>query len=51
VALILGLGLALAVGKLEAASHSHAGHDHAGHDHADHDHAGHDHAPGDGHSH
>jgi zinc and cadmium transporter len=54
VALILGLGLALAVGKLEASSHSHAGHDHAAEsdgDHAGHDHAGHDHAPGDGHSH
>jgi zinc and cadmium transporter len=54
VALILGLGLALAVGKLEASSHSHAGHDHAAEshgDHAGHDHAGHDHAPDDGHSH
>jgi len=62
-ALLLGVALALAIGRLEAASH--AGHDHApaaatggradddhaGHDHAGHDHAGHDHAPGDGHSH
>ena len=46
VALVLGLALALGVGRLEAAAHSghdHAGHDHAGHDHADHDHAGHAH--------
>jgi ABC-type nickel/cobalt efflux system permease component RcnA len=61
-ALVLGVALALVIGRLEAASH--AGHDHApaaatggraddhaGHDHAGHDHAGHDHAPGDGHSH
>jgi zinc and cadmium transporter len=44
VALVLGVGLALAVGRLEAASHAHAGHDHADHaGHADHDHAGHSH--------
>ena len=44
VALVLGVGLALAIGRLEAASHSHAGHDHADHaDHAGHDHAGHSH--------
>ncbi|MFM8639992.1 MAG: ZIP family metal transporter [Planctomycetota bacterium] len=55
-ALLLGVGLALAVGRLEAAAHdAHAGHDHgaavdphAGHDHAGDDHAGHDHA---GHKH
>jgi len=41
-ALLLGVALALAIGRLEAASHA---------DHAGHDHAGHDHAPGDGHSH
>jgi zinc and cadmium transporter len=54
IALVLGLALALGVGRLEAAAHS--GHDHAGHDHsghaapedADHDHSGHDHA---GHDH
>jgi zinc and cadmium transporter len=44
VALVLGVGLALAVGRLEAASHAHAGHDHADHaGHAGHDHAGHSH--------
>jgi zinc and cadmium transporter len=59
IALVLGLALALGVGRLEAAAHSghdhaghdhsghaapeDAGHDHSGHDHADHDHAGHDH--------
>ena len=50
-ALLLGVGLALAVGRMEAAAHDgHAGHDHgaevdphAGHEHADGDHAGHDH--------
>ncbi len=62
VALVLGVALALAIGRLEAASHAgHEGHDHAAveravgdhsdHDHSGHDHAGHDHAPGDGHSH
>jgi zinc and cadmium transporter len=45
-ALLLGLGMALAIGRLEAATHD--GHDHSGHDHSGHDHAGHDHA---GHAH
>jgi zinc and cadmium transporter len=49
VALLLGLGMALAIGRLEAATHGgHTEHGEAGHDHAGHDHAGHDHA---GHSH
>jgi zinc and cadmium transporter len=53
VALLLGVMLALAVGRLEAAAHGHvhaapaasgaATDDHADHDHAGHDHAGHDH--------
>lgn len=47
IALLLGLGLALGIGRLEAASHAHdhAGHDHGAHSHDahDHDHAGHDH--------
>jgi zinc and cadmium transporter len=50
-ALLLGLGMALAIGRLEAATHDghdHSGHDHSGHDHSGHDHAGHDHA---GHAH
>jgi zinc and cadmium transporter len=45
-ALLLGLGMALAIGRLEAATHD--GHDLSGHDHSGHDHAGHDHA---GHAH
>lgn len=55
IALILGLGVAFGIGRLEAASHGHehAAHGHADHvhaddGHADHDHAGHDHA---GHDH
>ena len=56
IALVLGLALALAVGRLEAAAHSahgHAGHDHPAADHAEHDHAGDDHAGHDhaGHAH
>jgi zinc and cadmium transporter len=45
-ALLLGLGMALAIGRLEAATHGahdHGAHDHSGHDHAGHDHAGHAH--------
>ena len=45
-ALLLGLGLAAAIARIESSvvqSGEHAGHDHSGHDHADHDHA--DHAP------
>ena len=46
-ALLLGLGLAAAIARIESSvvqSGEHAGHDHSGHDHADHDHADHDHA-------
>ena len=46
-ALLLGLGLAAAIARIESSvvqSGEHADHDHAGHDHADHDHAEHDHA-------
>jgi zinc and cadmium transporter len=55
-ALLLGLGMALAIGRLEAATHDghdHSGHDHSGHDHSGHDHSGHDHSGHDhaGHAH
>ncbi|MCA9294926.1 MAG: ZIP family metal transporter [Phycisphaerales bacterium] len=57
-ALLLGLGIAFGISRMEAsthdhADHAHADHDHSGHDRADHDHADHadhDHADHDDHS-